>query len=128
MTLDLFEVPVIYLWECPGISRLLEQLDGRTFPLSRSKKTFMKFCPPPITHENVERDRDDGKVKSPKAQRWEVRLSALHQIVPIFLLVQFIVVLVALIAATRMADPQLSLPTRKSSRRVMARPLPGLRP
>ncbi|HMD85188.1 MAG TPA: hypothetical protein VKO18_10880 [Terriglobia bacterium] len=54
-------------------------------------------------------------------------MSALHQIIPIFLLIQFVVVLVALIAATRMADPQLSLPTRKSSRRVMARPMPGSR-
>jgi hypothetical protein len=44
-----------------------------------------------------------------------------------FLLVQFIVVLVALIAATRMADPQLSPPTKKSSRRVMTRPMRGAR-
>jgi hypothetical protein len=52
---------------------------------------------------------------------------ALHHIVPMFMLFQFVVVLVALIAATRLADPQLSLPSRKSSRRVMTRPVPGSR-
>ena len=45
-------------------------------------------------------------------------MSTLHQMVPMFLLVQFVVVLVALTAAMLMADPQFSLPTRKSSRRV----------
>jgi hypothetical protein len=54
-------------------------------------------------------------------------MSALHQMVPMFFLIQFVVVLVALIAATRMADPQLSLPSRKSSRRAMARPITGSR-
>jgi hypothetical protein len=45
-------------------------------------------------------------------------MSALHQMVPMFFLIQFVVVLVALIAATRMGDPQLSIPARKSPRRV----------
>ncbi|HTS70887.1 MAG TPA: hypothetical protein VMO17_18035 [Terriglobia bacterium] len=48
-------------------------------------------------------------------------MSTVPQIAMIFFLIQFIVVLVALIAATRMADPQLSLPTRKLSQRLLMR-------
>jgi len=54
-------------------------------------------------------------------------MSTLHQMALMFFLIQFVVVLVALIAATRVADPQLSLPTKKFSRRVMARPATGSR-
>jgi len=54
-------------------------------------------------------------------------MSTLYQMVPLFLLIQFVVVLVALVAATRMADPQLSLLTSKSSRRIIARRIPGAR-
>ena len=50
-------------------------------------------------------------------------MSAVHQTALLFFLIQFVVVLVALIAATRMADPQL-LPVLKSSRDEAA----GLRP
>jgi hypothetical protein len=76
---------------------------------------------------NVQEAGTSGKVESAKAQRWEVRMSTLHQIALVFFLIQFVVVLVALIAATRLADPQLSLPTRKFSRRDMARPITGSR-
>jgi hypothetical protein len=54
-------------------------------------------------------------------------MSALHQLVPVFMLVQFMVVLVALIAAARLADPQLSLSTRKSFRRVVSVGRPRVR-
>jgi hypothetical protein len=64
----------------------------------------------------LEKAEKSGKCESAEARRWEVWMSALHHLVPIFMMIQFIVVLIALIAATRMADPQLSLPTRKSSR------------
>jgi hypothetical protein len=40
-------------------------------------------------------------------------MSALHQVVPMFMLIQFVVVLAALVVAMVFADPQLSLPTRK---------------
>lgn len=52
-------------------------------------------------------------------------MNALHQMVPMFVLIQFVVVLVALVVAMVFADPQLSLPTRKAPQRVMARPIKG---
>jgi hypothetical protein len=55
-----------------------------------------------------------------KAQRREEKLSALHQMVPMFFLIQFVVVLVALVVAMLLADSQFSLPAKKSSRRRMA--------
>ncbi|MFZ0961189.1 MAG: hypothetical protein WAO35_09815 [Terriglobia bacterium] len=54
-------------------------------------------------------------------------MSMLHQIAPVFLLIQFLVVLAALIAATRFADPQISLPRKKLFRRLMERSLTGSR-
>lgn len=45
-------------------------------------------------------------------------MSVIHQMVPMFFLIQFAVVLVTLIAAMLWADPQFSLPARKSSRRA----------
>jgi hypothetical protein len=63
-----------------------------------------------------------GKVECAKAKRWEVGMSTLHQMVPMFFLVQFVVVLAALVAAMVFADPQFSLPATKSSRRATARP------
>lgn len=50
-----------------------------------------------------------------------------HQVVPMFFLIQFIVVLVALVAAMLMADSQFSLPPRKSSRRAIAQFMNGSR-
>jgi len=44
-------------------------------------------------------------------------MRTLHQIVPMFMLIQFLVVLVALVAAMLLADPQVALPARQSSRR-----------
>lgn len=61
------------------------------------------------------------KVAIDWGNRREVRMSTVPQIAMIFFLIQFIVVLVALIAATRMADPQLSLPTRRLSQRLLVR-------
>jgi hypothetical protein len=52
-------------------------------------------------------------------------MSALHYMVPMILTFQFILVLLALVSAMLFADPQASLAPRKSSRRVMARPMPG---
>ena len=46
-------------------------------------------------------------------------MSALQQLVPVFMVIQFIVVLVGLVAAMVFADPEVSLPTRKPSRRAM---------
>jgi len=54
-------------------------------------------------------------------------MSTLHQIALMFFLIQFIVVLVALVAATRLADPQLSIPTRRPSRRLLMPPIKSTR-
>lgn len=69
----------------------------------------------------------DGKAESAKAWRREDQMSTLHQIAPVFFLMQFLVVLMALIAATRMADPQLSLPSKKLFRRLRERSITGSR-
>jgi hypothetical protein len=45
-------------------------------------------------------------------------MHALQQMAMMFFLIQFLVVFVALVAATRLGDPQLSLSTRKSARGV----------
>ena len=42
-------------------------------------------------------------------------MDTVQQIAPMFLLVQFLVVLLALVAATRLADPQISNRWRNSS-------------
>jgi hypothetical protein len=76
---------------------------------------------------NVEEGRKEFHCESAKAGRREVRMSTLNQMAPMFLLVQFLVVLLALVAATRLADPQFSLRTRKSSRRAMTLPMTGSR-
>jgi hypothetical protein len=47
-------------------------------------------------------------------------MSALHQMVPMFFLIQFVVVLVALIVAMLLADSQFYLPARRSARHRMA--------
>jgi hypothetical protein len=47
-------------------------------------------------------------------------MSALHQMVPMFFLIQFVVVLVAMIAAMLWADPECSVPARKVSHGVAA--------
>jgi hypothetical protein len=47
-------------------------------------------------------------------------MSALHQMVPTFFLIQFVVVLVALLVAMLSADPQCSIPGRKVSHGVAA--------
>lgn len=48
-------------------------------------------------------------------------MSALHQMIPILFVIQFVLVLLALVAAMLFAEPQALLPVRKSPRRVMAR-------
>jgi len=47
-------------------------------------------------------------------------MSALHQMVPMFFMIQFVVVLVALVASMLFAGPEFSLPAGKSPRRVRA--------
>jgi hypothetical protein len=81
----------------------------------------MKSAPLPITLVSIEKDPDKAKVKSAKAKRWKIRMNTLHQVVPMFFLIQFVMVLVALVTAMLCADPGYSLPTRKSSRPVMTR-------
>jgi hypothetical protein len=54
-------------------------------------------------------------------------MSALHQMVPMFFLIQFVVVLVALVVAMLLADLQFSLPARKSSHRVTSHVIDGSR-
>jgi len=45
-------------------------------------------------------------------------MSALHQMVPMFFLIQFVVVLIALAVAMLWADPQCLVPSRKVSHGV----------
>jgi len=52
-------------------------------------------------------------------------MSAVHQLVPMIILVQFAVVLMAIVTAMLMADPNCSIPTRKSSRRAICRVIDG---
>ena len=54
-------------------------------------------------------------------------MSALRLMVPIFMLIQFFVVLLALVSAMLFADPQAALPTCKPSRRESVRPSTGRR-
>jgi hypothetical protein len=44
-----------------------------------------------------------------------------------FFAIQFVMVLAALVAAMLFATPEFSLPAKRSSRRVMARPIAGPR-
>jgi hypothetical protein len=85
----------------------------------------MMFCSP--ADNNHERGRRLERSESSKAQRREAKMIAPHQVVPMFFLIQFIVVLVALVAAMLMADSQFSLPPRKSSRRAIAQFMNGSR-
>jgi hypothetical protein len=55
----------------------------------------------------------------------EAEMDSLQQIAPMFLLIQFVVVLLALVAATRLADPQFSLRGRKASSSAKSEPIPG---
>jgi hypothetical protein len=66
---------------------------------------------------NAEEKGTNCKVESVKAQRREDKMSVLHLIVPMFFAIQFVLVLLALVSAMLFADPQVSLPARKSSRR-----------
>jgi nitrogen fixation/metabolism regulation signal transduction histidine kinase len=54
-------------------------------------------------------------------------MSVLHQMVPMFFLIQFVVVLVALVVAMLFADSQFSLPARKSCRRATSHVFDGSR-
>lgn len=74
---------------------------------------------------NVEEGRHIFHSESAKAKRLEVGMSTLNQMAPMFLLIQFLVLLLALVAATRLADPQFSLRTGKSFRRAKAPPIAG---
>ena len=93
----------------------------RFSPSPKLRKYSRNSRRPPITDVNAEKAGPNGKVVSAQTERREARMRALHQMVPIFFLVQFVVVLVALVAAMLWADPQFSYPTGKSSRRVMRR-------
>ncbi len=44
-------------------------------------------------------------------------MSALHLIIPIFLAIQFVLVLVAMVSAMLFADPQVAVPARNACRR-----------
>jgi hypothetical protein len=85
----------------------------------------MKFFLP--TDNNFECGRRLERSEITKAQRREASMSALHQMVPVFFLIQFVIVLVALVAAILMVDSQFSLPAKKSSRRAIAQGMEGLR-
>jgi uncharacterized membrane protein len=54
-------------------------------------------------------------------------MSALHEMVPMFLLIQFVVVLVALVVAMLFADSQFSLPAKRSRHRATSRVFDGSR-
>jgi hypothetical protein len=54
-------------------------------------------------------------------------MSALHSVVPMFMLIQFLVVLIALVSAMLFADPQAALLACKSSRQERVRPATGRR-
>ena len=68
-----------------------------------------------------ERGRGSSREASGRPKRREVRVSALQQLVPMFFMIQFVVVLVGLLTAMVFADPQLSLATRRPTRRVRVR-------
>jgi hypothetical protein len=70
---------------------------------------------------SVEENRHEFDSQNGRAERREVRMSALHQVVPMFLLIQFVVVLVALVSAMVLADRQYSIPARKSSRNAVTK-------
>jgi hypothetical protein len=71
---------------------------------------------------NVEEGRHEFHPESAKAGRFEAKMSTLHHMAPMLFLLQFLVVLTALVAATRLADPQVKLRHRKSSGRAMTPP------
>jgi len=48
-------------------------------------------------------------------------MSALHHLVPMFLLIQFVFVLVALVSAMLFAEPQFSISTGRYSRPIRSR-------
>jgi hypothetical protein len=54
-------------------------------------------------------------------------MSALHQMVPMFFLIQFAVVLVAMVVAMLLADSQYSLPARKFRRPAVLHAFEGSR-
>ena len=55
-------------------------------------------------------------------ERGEDQTSVVHQLVPMFMLIQFLVVLAGLVAGTRLGDPQFLFRARKPSRRVLSLP------
>ena len=68
-----------------------------------------------------ERGRWPSREASGRPKRREVRVSALQQLVPMFFVIQFVVVLVGLVTAMVFADPQLSLAIRPPTRRARVR-------
>ena len=52
-------------------------------------------------------------------------MSVLHQMVPMFFLIQFVVVLMALVVAMLFADSQFSLPARRSRHSATSRVFDG---
>jgi hypothetical protein len=76
---------------------------------------------------NVEEGGNEPQGWKRQGQTVGGKMSVLHQMVPILFVIQFVLVLLALVSAMLFADPQVSLPARKSSRRDMARPITGPR-
>ena len=72
------------------------------------------------TYERGKRPKK-ATVLCAKAPRQEDKMSGLHMLIPIFLAVQFVLVLIALVAATLFADPDEVIPTGKSLPRDPAR-------
>jgi hypothetical protein len=64
---------------------------------------------------NAEKTRLEFLFESAGPSWLEVGMDTVQQIAPMFLLIQFLVVLLALVAATRLADPQISNRWRNSS-------------
>jgi hypothetical protein len=113
--------PYAYIGSFPG------SFDGWALIGGGIKKSSRSFPPLPITTMNDARGRKESKAAKFKAKYKEERMSALRLMVPIFMLIQFFVVLLALVSAMLFADPQAALPTCKPSRRESVRPSTGRR-
>jgi len=77
----------------------------------------MKFCAPADNTYERCKSRNERRLASFEAERWEDEMSALQLIVPMFLAIQFVLVLVALVSALLFAGPPAALPARQPSRR-----------
>lgn len=87
----------------------------------------MKFHAPADKSYDRRKRPEESKAAKFKAKYGEEGMSALRMIVPIFMLIQFSVVLLALVSAMLFADPQATLLACKHSRRQNVRPATGRR-